>query len=228
MTTTGADAMCSLDARARATLGASSGAIYRAVVEAMDARGLRGGTFADVGCGRGDLRRYLGDRFDRYVGLDAVRYDALPADVDFRTVDLDGADWSAADVVADVAAAVETIEHLENPWAFARALARLVRPGGWVIVTTPNQLSALSLLTLLVKQRFAAFQDSMYPMHRTALLPSDLHRLASAAGLDSIAIGFTASGRWPLTAAHYPRALARLAPRLCSDNLFVIARRPRD
>jgi 2-polyprenyl-3-methyl-5-hydroxy-6-metoxy-1,4-benzoquinol methylase len=220
------DAFASVDARARATLGASSDTIYRAVVEQLEIRGIRGGALVDVGCGRGDLRRHLRDRFDRYVGLDAVRYDSLPADVDFRAIDLDAVDWPTADVSGDVVVAIETIEHLENPWAFARALVGLARPGGWVVVTTPNQLSALSLLALLVKRRFAAFQDGMYPMHRTALLETDLQRIAGAAGLHRVDTAFTRSGRWPLVGAHYPRALSRALPRLCSDNVLVIGMRP--
>ena len=83
-----------------------------------------------------------------------------------------------ADQFADVVAAVEVVEHLENPRAFCRELARIVKPGGWVVVTTPNQLSLLSLLTLVVKQRFSAFQDVSYPAHITALLETDLRRIA--------------------------------------------------
>ena len=225
MTPSQVDAVTALDARARATLGTSHDAIYRALADALDARNLRGGTFVDVGCGRGDLRRFLGDRFDRYIGLDVVRYDELSADVDFRAADLDAAVWPTAGVRGDIVAAVETIEHLENPWAFVRTLAALARPGGWVVVTTPNQLSALSLLTLALKRRFSAFQDSMYPMHRTALLESDLRRIAAAAGLARIDIIFTRHGRLPLSAAPYPRALAHAWPRLCSDNVLVIGQR---
>ncbi len=83
------------------------------------------------------------------------------------------------DEAADVVAAVETIEHLENPRAFVRELVRLVKPDGWVIVTTPNQLSLLSLITLLIKHRFSAFQDVHYPAHLTALLEVDLKRIAA-------------------------------------------------
>ena len=222
---TTAESIAGLDARARATLGASSDAIYRMVASALDARDVRGGALVDVGCGRGDLRRFLGSRFDRYVGLDAVRFDALPDDVTFHPVDLDAADWRVDEAIGDVVTAVETIEHLENPWAFLRALVRLVRPGGWVVVTTPNQLSALSFLTLALKHRFAAFQDAMYPMHRTALLETDLRRAAGAAGLRHVDVAFSAHGRWPLTGVHYPSALARAWPRLCSDNVLVIGRR---
>ena len=220
------DSTAALDARARASLGASSDAIYRLVAELLDARSIRGGVLVDVGCGRGDLRRHVGDRFARWIGLDAVRYDALPDEVEFHGVDLDASAWPIGGVVGDVVVAVETIEHLENPWAFVRALAQITRPGGHVVVTTPNQLSALSLLTLVVKQRFSAFQDSMYPTHRTALLESDLRRVAAAAGLVDVEVSYTAQGRWPLSGVHYPRALARACPRLCSDNVLLIGRRP--
>ena len=54
---------------------------------------------------------------------------------------------------------METIEHLENPRAFVRKLVRLAKPGGWVVVTTPNQRSLLSLLTLMTKGKFSHFQD---------------------------------------------------------------------
>ena len=220
------DAASALDARARATLGSSDDAICQMVASALDARGVAGGCLVDVGCGRGDLRRTLGSRFSRYVGLDAVRYEALPEDVEFRAVDLDAARWPAEDLRADVVAAVETVEHLENPWAFLRALGRIVRPGGWVAVTTPNQLSFLSLLALVAKRRFAAFDDAMYPMHRTALLPSDLVRAARAAGLEAIDVVYSGRGRVPLSGAHYPRAIAAVSPRLFSDNVLVIGRRP--
>jgi len=215
-----------LHARASASLGASSEAIHRTVQSALAARQISGGTLIDVGCGRGDLRRTLGDRFDRYVGVDAVRYDGLPDDVEFHAADLDAAEWRVPEIGADVVAAVETIEHLENPWAFARALARLAKPGGWVLVTTPNQLSALSLTTLLVKHRFSAFQDAMFPVHRTALLESDLRRVLASAGLVDIGVQFTERGRLPLTPVHVPRAIARVFPRALSDNVVAIGRRP--
>jgi 2-polyprenyl-3-methyl-5-hydroxy-6-metoxy-1,4-benzoquinol methylase len=129
---------------------------------------------------------------------------------------------------ADVVTGVETIEHLENPWAFVRSLTRLAKPGGWVVVTTPTQLSALSMVTLIVKRRFSAFQDAMYPAHRTALLESDLRRIASDAGLTDIDTAYSHRGRLPLVGWHYPAVLARRFPRALSDNLVLIGRRPSD
>jgi 2-polyprenyl-3-methyl-5-hydroxy-6-metoxy-1,4-benzoquinol methylase len=224
--TTHADGCASLEARARITLGSSHDAIYRMVSDALAARGVSGGRLVDVGCGRGELWRSLSSRFDSYCGLDAVRYDAFPTDGEFRAVDLDAADWPVGDEDAHVVTAVETIEHLENAWHFVRALVRIVGPGGWVVMTTPNQLSALSLLTLIFKRRFSAFQDSQYPAHKTALLESDLLRAARDAGLESLDVAYSCHGRLPLVGAHYPEALSRRLPRLLSDNVLVIGRKP--
>jgi 2-polyprenyl-3-methyl-5-hydroxy-6-metoxy-1,4-benzoquinol methylase len=216
-----------LEARARRSLGSSSDAIHRMVAGALEARGISGGTLVDVGCGQGGLWRTVGHRFSRYCGLDAVRYDGFPAGGEFCRVDLDAAAWPIADASADVVTAVETIEHLENPWAFMRRLSALARPGAWIIVTTPNQLSALSLLSLLTRRRFAAFQDVHFPTHRTALLESDLCRAAIECGLDTVEVAYSLHGRLPLTPWHYPAAVAGVFPRLLSDNLMLVARNAR-
>lgn len=103
------------------------------------------------------------------------------------------------DQSGDVRAAIEVIEHLENHRDFMRKLARLARPDGWIVVTTPNQLSMLSLATLAAKQRFQAFQDVHYPTHLIALLPG--------------------------TARHNPRWLSRRWPRAFSENELLIGPR---
>jgi 2-polyprenyl-3-methyl-5-hydroxy-6-metoxy-1,4-benzoquinol methylase len=213
-----------VEARARRSLGRSDHAIYSTVGRLLSARGAAG-ILADVGCGTGDLWRTIGGRFTRCIGIDAVRYDDLPDDIDFRGADLDCARLPIADDSVDAAAAVEVIEHLENPRALVRELVRVVRPGGWIVVTTPNQLSVLSLLTLLLKGRFSAFQDNAYPAHRTALLEIDLHRIASECRLRDVQVAYTCLGRVPMTPWHYPTSVARLAPRRLSDNVVLIARR---
>jgi SAM-dependent methyltransferase len=215
-----------LDARARQSLGTSGDAIYAMVDATLATRHGGGGVLVDVGCGTGTLWRRLRGRFDRCVGVDAVQYAGLDTDVKFVAHDLDEPRIPLPDGSGQVVTAVETIEHLENPWAFVRELARLTAPGGWVVVTTPNQLSALSKTTLVVKNVFNAFQAGSYPAHRTALLEVDLRRLATEAGLTDVAVCYSGSGRWPLSGLHYPRLLGRLWPRGCSDNVAVAARRP--
>jgi 2-polyprenyl-3-methyl-5-hydroxy-6-metoxy-1,4-benzoquinol methylase len=214
-----------VESRARQSLGRSNDAIYRMVERALASRGIQGKRLVDVGCGTGALRDALGSRFQEYCGIDAVRYPGFPVSGEFHQADLDRPEWPFA-TAADLVAAVETIEHLENPWAFVRALARLARPGGWIIVTTPNQLSGLSIATLIVKRRFSSFQDVHFPAHRTALLEIDLRRMAGECGLEAVDVVYSHAGRVPLTGWHYPSPLAAAFPRALSDNVLMIGRKP--
>jgi SAM-dependent methyltransferase len=108
----------------------------------------RGGSYdmlVDLGCGRGDGPHYLEGMYKAYVGCDAVRYEGFPdaSSIGFRLIDLNRTPYPLDDASASAVVAIETIEHLENPRALLREMARIVRPGGWIVVTTPNQLSLM-------------------------------------------------------------------------------------
>ena len=216
-----------LEARARQSRGNSNAGIYRMLVEALAERET-GGSLVDVGCGAGNLRSFVGHLCTDYIGVDAVRYEEFPTDAKFHQADLESSHVPLPDCTADVVVAVETIEHLENPRAFMRELMRLAKPGGWIAVTTPNQLSLLSLSTLIVKRRFNAFQDVHYPAHITALLEVDFRRMAAECKLMDVAISYSHEGRLALTPWHYPVWLARLFPQALSDNMLLIGRKPHE
>jgi 2-polyprenyl-3-methyl-5-hydroxy-6-metoxy-1,4-benzoquinol methylase len=221
MTTAHVDAAVQ-DLAAR-SLGRAHDRIHRTAARMLQARGA-GGRLLDAGCGTGDLWRAVSGRFSSCTGVDAVRYPGLPAEVSFVAANLDER-LPLDDASVDTAAAIEVIEHLENPRAFVRELVRVTRPGGWLAISTPNQLSLLSLLCLLGKGTFVAFQDGDYPAHRTALLEIDLRRIAAECGLEAIAVEYTRWGRLPLTPWHYPSSVAALAPRRLSDNVVLVGRR---
>jgi 2-polyprenyl-3-methyl-5-hydroxy-6-metoxy-1,4-benzoquinol methylase len=228
--------------RARQSGGASSNAIYAMVARAWERFGngqTANGTAnqadgatamqqvaVDVGCGTGGLRGYLPPTVTRYVGVDLLRYDGFPADAEFCQTDLDQYRIDLPAASADITVSVETIEHLENPRAFFRELVRLTKPGGWVAVTTPNQLSLLSLASVVLKGRFAAFGPREYPAHITALLEIDLRRIATECGLAEIFVCYSLQGRIVFTPWPFPRFLARLFPRRLSDNLLLAGRKP--
>jgi 2-polyprenyl-3-methyl-5-hydroxy-6-metoxy-1,4-benzoquinol methylase len=218
--------MITTEQRARLSEGSSLSTIYAGVAAALGALHPGGGTLVDVGSGGGALWPVLRSVFARYVGVDIVRYVGFPADGEFVTANLDDRTLPLADECADVVASVETIEHLENPRAFMRQLTRVAKPGGVVIVTTPNQLSLLSKMTLVIKNQFNAFQEApgLYPAHLTALLEIDLLRIARECGLSGPTIHYTNSGRIPFTPLNWPRWL-RGKP--FSDNVILVARKPR-
>jgi 2-polyprenyl-3-methyl-5-hydroxy-6-metoxy-1,4-benzoquinol methylase len=205
--------------RALRSGGASETAIYEMVAHALSRRGVASGKLLDVGCGSGKLYPFVRNRLSSYVGVDLVRYDGFPAGAVWVEANLDQLPLPLASGCVDVVVAVEAIEHLENPHAFVRELARLAKSGGTVIVTTPNQLSLLSKMTLVLKNRFNAFQDVHYPAHITALLEIDLLRIASACGLRDLSISYSNSGRIVFTPFHYPQAISKLWQREFSDNI---------
>ena len=91
------------------------------------------------------------------------------------------------------------------------------------MVTTPNQLSLLSKLTLLIKNEFNAFQESpgCYPAHITALLEIDLIRIFQECGLTNIKIDYSNQGRIPFTSMNWHKSFYG---RAFSDNLICIGK----
>jgi 2-polyprenyl-3-methyl-5-hydroxy-6-metoxy-1,4-benzoquinol methylase len=210
--------------RALLSAGRSNDASYATVARELRARHNGGGTLVDIGCGTGSLLPFVCGLYNRYIGVDIVRYDSFPAHAEFVSADLDHEVIPLPDASAEAVVSVETIEHLENPRAFMRELVRLAAPGALVVVSTPNQLSLLSKLCLMLKNQFVAFQAApgLYPAHITALLEVDLIRLAREMQLVDPEVAYSNHGRIPGTPWHWPRGCGG---RLFSDNIILIATR---
>jgi 2-polyprenyl-3-methyl-5-hydroxy-6-metoxy-1,4-benzoquinol methylase len=213
--------------RAELTLGLSEDAIYESIERQLAACDIpRGAVLVDVGCGRGYLGARLSHRFDRWVGVDLVRHEHYPPDREIILHDLDQPGIPLPDESADVVIACEVTPCLENPWVLLRECARLCRPGGWVIVHNPNLLSFFSLVTLLVRGRYRLFQEASAAYMITPILEGDLVRMFTNAGLTDARVFYTERGRLPFGGHYFPKWLARSFPRLCSDHLGVIGRKP--
>jgi 2-polyprenyl-3-methyl-5-hydroxy-6-metoxy-1,4-benzoquinol methylase len=223
--------MLDAERRAQETLGGSTPAVHALVLHALEETRAPVGTLLDVGCGAGELRATLSGKYTRYVGIDIVRHAGFPDGAELVLMNLDSGSVPLPDGYADAVVCAETIEHVENPRLLVRELVRLLRPGGFLFVTTPNQLSLASLLCLAARGEFQYFQESpgQYPAHITALLPIDLARMATECGLDQVELCYSARGRVPFSPLRWPSALAARTGRrgqLFSDNVLVRGRRP--
>ena len=78
-----------------------------------------------------------------------------------------------------------------------REFGRVLRPGGHVVLTTPNQESVRSLLSLLVRGHYVDFLDSSYPAHISAILRTDLSRMCAESGFEPPRFFYTNIGSLP-------------------------------
>jgi hypothetical protein len=98
-------------------------------------------------------------------------------------------------------------------------------------VTTPNQLSVLSKLSLLAKNEFVHFQErpGLYPAHISALLEVDLVRMCRENQLEEIEVRYSGHGRVPFSGQSWPtpfRGKVGARGRAFSDNVIIVARKP--
>ena len=98
----------------------------------------------NVGCGEGDIDCDLREYSGHLVSLDINPQDVMharmlnadTADVRYIVADADYLPFDGA--TFDVACCLEVIEHVADPRACLRELARVVRFGGYVLVTCPS------------------------------------------------------------------------------------------
>ena len=131
------------------------------------------GKLLEIGCARGDFLRVAREWFDVY-GVEPNPELADPAsqiapvhpDIIERTP------WSGFDVVASF----HVIEHVDSPRSFVRAAAERLKPGGLLVIETPN---INSLPFKLLRSRWRQF----IPEHYFFFSPNTMSRLLSEHGL---------------------------------------------
>lgn len=184
------------------------------------------GSVLDFGCGQAEFTRTLLSlgRFSRIAGIDIIdRPEGLDESLQWYSSDLNEPIASIPDNSFDNVIMVEVIEHLENPRAVAREVFRILKPGGKFLLTTPNNESYRSILSLLVRGHFLFFIDGWYPGHKTALLRLDLARVLREAGFVSPEFRYSNDGHMPGTGMTWQRASFGLLRGVrFSDNLLAI------
>jgi cyclopropane fatty-acyl-phospholipid synthase-like methyltransferase len=112
--------------------------IQRTVLQRAAALGLPAGArILDAPCGSGALATALAERGFSAVGADVDTEAAAMLGPAFSQVNLnESLPWK--EQTFDAVFSIEGIEHLENHFSFLREMCRILKPGGVLLLTTPN------------------------------------------------------------------------------------------
>ena len=149
------------------------------------------GRVLDVGCGGGLLAEALSRAGARVTAIDlapgmieVARLHAAESAlaVDYRVAAAE--EVAAAEPAAfDVVTCMEMLEHVPRPAAMTATLARALRPGGALFVSTINRNLRSFLLAIVGAEYLLGLIPRGTHEYERLILPSELARWARAAGL---------------------------------------------
>lgn len=147
----------------------------------------------DLGAGEGAFSLRLKDNGYHVEAVELKTSIFKPDGIRCTALDLnDGGavnDFSARKKASyDAVIALELIEHLENPWRLMRLCKTLVKPGGLVLITTPNVASFMSRFAFLRTGVFPQFTraDAESYGHINPIAPFELEYISESIGLKII------------------------------------------
>jgi 2-polyprenyl-6-hydroxyphenyl methylase / 3-demethylubiquinone-9 3-methyltransferase len=155
-------------------------------------RDLRGRRVLEIACGRGELAQWCAaqgppallvaaDFSLTAVQLARARIAAdRPHPVRFMQADAQSIALPAASF--DTVICCETIEHVPDPRAAVRELARVLRPGGRLFLTTPNYLGPIGVYRGYMRLTGRRFTEEGQPINHFLLAPA-VRRWIRRAGL---------------------------------------------
>lgn len=201
-----------------------------------------GGRVIDLGCGREAFLTFLLPRAE-IIGLDREETSGpyqsyLRADLEERI--------PLPESSVDLAACKFVLEHMDEPGRLLREVRRVLRPGGHLVIMTPNVLyypyAANLVLSRVLPQEWRMSMvrvltgrnsDDVYPVHYRCNTPRRLRRELAAAGFELLCLDTygdylvsafcRAAG---LVAVAYEVATTRLGWRAAGGFMVAAARRP--
>jgi 2-polyprenyl-6-hydroxyphenyl methylase/3-demethylubiquinone-9 3-methyltransferase len=150
-------------------------------------RPLTGRRAVDVGCGAGLLAEPL-----RRLGAEVTAIDATPETIAAARGHAEGQgleiDYRVGGVETltgafDLVTSMEVIEHVTDPKAFVTSLARLLAPGGLLILSTPNRTSTSRLLMVVLAEGLGRIPKGTHDWQKF-LTPEETCTLFRDAGLE--------------------------------------------
>ncbi len=217
--------------------------VFRLLDERLDWSQAR---IADVGAGRGAFSQLLCEYLRNEHALEpsarVFPCDLIPASFEVEGLacrqTLPGGRLPFDDAHFDATVSIEVIEHVEDQFLFLRELVRVTKPGGTIVVTTPNTLHMVARLrsfacgfpTLFDPLPLATHDPRLCGGHIHPLSPYFLAYGALRAGMSeprlssdrqkssAAAIALLTAPLWLAGTALQRRRLARKQPELLREN----------
>jgi 2-polyprenyl-6-hydroxyphenyl methylase/3-demethylubiquinone-9 3-methyltransferase len=154
---------------------------------------LDGKRIVDVGCGGGILSEAMARKGAQVLGVDLAERSLKVAQLHAMEAGLDNVAYRevAAEVLAeeqsgqfDIVTCMEMVEHVPDPAAIVAACAKLVKPGGWVFLSTLNRNPKSFLFAIVGAEYLLRMLPAGTHEYAKFIRPSELATWCRSAGLD--------------------------------------------
>src|SRR5574342_319599 len=137
----------------------------------------------DVGAGAGAFSQRLADAGYAVTALDVDPDKWLPKEIPFLKLNIDAGIAGSVAGQFEAACCLEVIEHVENSWNLLREIYAVVKPGGRLILSTPNITSFFSRLIFLRTGQFHQFGEvDLAYGHINPITPFEISVIAARTG----------------------------------------------
>ncbi|MCH7345191.1 bifunctional 2-polyprenyl-6-hydroxyphenol methylase/3-demethylubiquinol 3-O-methyltransferase UbiG [Pelomonas sp. CA6] len=154
---------------------------------------LSGLKVVDVGCGGGILADAMARKGAQVLGVDLATKSLRVAQLHALEAGTDKVEYeeiAVEDLAArqpasfDAVTCMEMLEHVPDPASVLRALGQLVKPGGWVFVSTLNRSFKSFLFAIVGAEYVLKLLPAGTHEYARFIRPSELARMAREAGLE--------------------------------------------
>jgi len=156
---------------------------------------LTGQSILDIGCGGGILSESMAQGGAFVTGIDlsvkAVKVAKLHA-LEVGTQNIEYVEISAEDLARDkpesfdIVTCMEMLEHVPDPSLVVKACARLVKPGGWVFLSTINRNVQSFLMAIVGAEYVLKMLPKGTHEYAKFIRPSELLAFCNACGLSEV------------------------------------------
>jgi len=141
----------------------------------------------DVGCGEGGLTRMLWEKGYKSFGIDVDQEKIETAKKRFGATELnfemqDAAALKFPDKSFDLVLCLELIEHIDDPEGLLIEIARVLKPGGTLVISTPNRFSPEGLAGRILARIRGRRWDAWDESHQRVFSSHEFLRLLNKKG----------------------------------------------